>query len=334
MHLLLLFQVLWMTWRPQEFHVLVLQPKQLSWRPVRAFPRPSWNVTASPQLATGPSPTPSRPVTTSARQYYRRICEAIHFIKVTVLVLDCWKLVLVQLNWRSSWDWRWGFLFTVKDCLWLRSFVFRAVKRIKSDTVKEDGSFLPQMVSWVNDLRCNDRLSDERSRTEQSGINRFVTFIDKGEGKRGKKMSCAQWEPFLWSCKASWAEQQLPYSDSLHPYGSQTHSPTAARTANVKWCTKKTFYAQYQHLFSVCLWRQRGGREKIPVAHYPGLFHLFDSPGPTFQLWWWRQAVWLQGREWSWREIRTRPVRPWWTLWRCEAIKQYCSSSLIPGLML
>lgn len=239
MHLLLLFQVLWMTWRPQEFHVLVLQPKQLSWRPVRAFPRPSWNVTASPQLATGPSPTPSRPVTTSARQYYRRICEAIHFIKVTVLVLDCWKLVLVQLNWRSSWDWRWGFLFTVKDCLWLRSFVFRAVKRIKSDTVKEDGSFLPQMVSWVNDLRCNDRLSDERSRTEQSGINRFVTFIDKGEGKRGKKMSCAQWEPFLWSCKASWAEQQLPYSDSLHPYGSQTHSPTAARTANVKWCTKK-----------------------------------------------------------------------------------------------
>lgn len=111
----------------------------------------------------------------------------IHFIKVTVLVLDCWKLVLVQLNWRSSWDWRWGFLFTVKDCLWLRSFVFRAVKRIKSDTVKEDGSFLPQMVSWVNDLRCNDRLSDERSRTERSGINRFVTFIDKGEGKRGKK---------------------------------------------------------------------------------------------------------------------------------------------------
>lgn len=267
MHLLLLFQVLWMTWRPQEFHVLVLQPKQLSWRPVRAFPRPSWNVTASPQLATGPSPTPSRPVTTSARQYYRRICEAIHFIKVTVLVLDCWKLVLVQLNWRSSWDWRWGFLFTVKDCLWLRSFVFRAVKRIKSDTVKEDGSFLPQMVSWVNDLRCNDRLSDERSRTEQSGINRFVTFIDKGEGKRGKKMSCAQWEPFLWSCKASWAEQQLPYSDSLHPYGSQTHSPTAARTANVKWCTKKKHFMLSISICSVYVCGGSGEAEKRFLLH-------------------------------------------------------------------
>lgn len=191
------------------------------------------------------------------------------------------------------------------------------------------------MVSWVNDLRCNDRLSDERSRTERSGINRFVTFIDKGEGKRGKKKSLA-----LNESRFSGHVKHLGQNNSCHILTAFIHTdrkpiPQQQRALQMlNGAQKKPFYAPYQHLFSVCLWRQRGGREKIPVAHYPGFFHLFDSPGPTFQLWWWRQAVWLQGREWSWREIRTRPVRPWWTLWRCEAIKQYCSSSLIPGLML
>lgn len=91
-------------------------------------------------------------------------------------------------------------------------------------------------------------------------------------------MSCAQRESFLWSCKASWAEQQLPYSDSLHPYGSQTHSPTAARTANVKWCTKKNILCSVSasvQCISVRLWRQRGGAaEKRFLLHITQVYFI------------------------------------------------------------
>lgn len=62
-------QVLWTTWQQLGSPALVLPPKLLSWRRAKAFPRPSWNVTASQRLATAPSLTPRRPATTSARQY-------------------------------------------------------------------------------------------------------------------------------------------------------------------------------------------------------------------------------------------------------------------------
>lgn len=140
-----------------------------------------------------------------------------------------------------------------------------------------------------------------------------------------KKSLVLSGRSFLWSSRAATTAVVF-----LQPSTIWIPNPFPNKSASCKMLNgpHKTSNALYL-LSSICsrcvfLWKDVDFYcISLSLSRYPG------SPGPSFQLWWWRPAAWRQGKELSWRETRKRPVRLWWTSWRYETIGHFSVWSLL-----